>query len=52
VRLSFHTYQGPVGLLSIGLLGLVFTTFYMRTQRLWPVLIAHGVLDFTALANA
>jgi len=52
VRLSFHTYQGPVGLLSIGLLGLVFTTFYLRTQRLWPVLIAHGVLDFVALANA
>jgi uncharacterized protein len=52
VRLSFHTYQGPVGLLSIGLLGLVFTAFYLRTQRLWPVLIAHGVLDFVALANA
>jgi membrane protease YdiL (CAAX protease family) len=30
----------------------VFTTFYLRTQRLWPVLIAHGVLDFVALANA
>ena len=28
VRLSFHTYQGPVGLLSIGLVGLVFTIFY------------------------
>jgi hypothetical protein len=51
VRLSFHTYQGPVGLLSIGLVGLVFTLFYARTQRLWPVLIAHGALDFLALAN-
>jgi membrane protease YdiL (CAAX protease family) len=40
-----------VGLLSIGLVGLVFTIFYARTQRLWPVLIAHGVLDFLALAN-
>lgn len=52
VRLSFHTYQGPVGLLAIGLLGLVFSVFYLRTQRLWPVLIAHGVLDCIALANA
>jgi CAAX protease family protein len=52
VRLSLHTYQGPVGLLAVGLLGLVFSIFYLRTQRLWPVLIAHGVLDFIGLANA
>jgi len=52
VRLSFHTYQGAVGLLAIGLLGLVLSIFYLRTQRLWPVLIAHGVLDFIALAIA
>jgi membrane protease YdiL (CAAX protease family) len=52
VRLSFHTYQGPVGLLAVGLLGLVFSIFYLRTQRLWPVLIAHGVLDFIGLAMA
>ncbi len=52
VRLGFHTYQGPVGLLAIGLLGLLFSIFYLRTQRLWPVLIAHGVLDFIGLALA
>jgi membrane protease YdiL (CAAX protease family) len=52
VRLGFHTYQGPVGLLAVGLVGLVFSLFYLRTQRLWPVLIAHGVLDFTGLAIA
>jgi uncharacterized protein len=52
VRLSFHTYQGPVGLLAVGLLGLVFSMFYLRTQRLWPVLIAHGVLDGIGLAMA
>jgi membrane protease YdiL (CAAX protease family) len=50
VRLAFHTYQGPVGLLAIGLLGLLFSMFYLRTQRLWPVLIAHGTLDFIGLA--
>lgn len=52
MRLSFHTYQGAVGLLAIGLLGLVLSIFYLRTQRLWPVLIAHGLLDFIALAIA
>jgi membrane protease YdiL (CAAX protease family) len=52
VRLSFHTYQGPAGLLAVGLLGLVFSAFYLRTQRLWPVLIAHGALDFIGLAIA
>jgi CAAX protease family protein len=52
VRLGFHTYQGAVGLLAVGLVGLLFAMFYLRTQRLWPVLIAHGVLDFIGLAMA
>ena len=52
VRLSFHTYQGPVGLLGDRPARSVFSIFYLRTQRLWPVLIAHGVLDFIGLALA
>jgi membrane protease YdiL (CAAX protease family) len=51
VRLSFHTYQGLTGLVSIGLVGLIFSIYYVRTWRLWPVLVAHGLLDFAALAS-
>lgn len=51
VRLSFHTYQGPAGMLAIGMIGLILTLFYARTLRLWPVLIVHGLIDFVGLAN-
>lgn len=52
VRVSVHTYQGLPGVVWIALIGLIFSLFYARSQRLWPVLIAHGVLDFIGLANA
>lgn len=51
VRLSFHTYQGLAGLVSIGLIGLTFSIYFVRTRRLWPVLVAHGLLDFAGLAS-
>ena len=52
VRLSFHTYQGALALPSIALFGLVVSGYFARTRRLWPVLIAHGVLDVIGLANS
>lgn len=45
VRLLYHTYQGPVGLLSVFAFGLVLTAFYLRTGRLWPVVFAHILGD-------
>jgi membrane protease YdiL (CAAX protease family) len=50
IRLAFHTYQGPEGLLSIVPVGLVLTLYFVVTRRLWPVIIAHGVLDVVGLA--
>ena len=45
VRLLYHTYQGPVGVLSVMAFGLVMTAFYVRTGRLWPVVFAHILGD-------
>jgi len=45
VRLLCHTYQGPLGSVSILAFGLVLTVFYIRTGRLWPVVFAHILAD-------
>jgi len=45
VRILYHLYQGPVGVLWILAFGLAVTVFYMRTGRLWPVVFAHMLAD-------
>ncbi len=50
IRLAYHLYQGPLGALSIIPMGLVFAYWYARTGRLWPLVIAHGILDFMGLS--
>jgi uncharacterized protein len=49
IRLAYHLYQGPLGALSIIPMGLIFAYWYARTGRLWPLVIAHGILDFLGL---
>ncbi len=39
---------GPVGIASIGV---VLTVYYYRSRRLWPVVVAHGLLDLLALVR-
>jgi membrane protease YdiL (CAAX protease family) len=50
IRLAYHLYQGPAGIVSIIPLGLVFGYWFARTGRLWPVIVAHAIFDFAALA--
>jgi membrane protease YdiL (CAAX protease family) len=50
IRLLYHLYQGPLGVLSIVPLGLVFAGWYARSGRLWPLVIAHALVDFVGLA--
>lgn len=49
IRVLYHLYQGPAGAAAILLLGLIFSLYYVRTGRLWPLIVAHSVLDFVAL---
>jgi membrane protease YdiL (CAAX protease family) len=45
IRLFYHLYQGPLGVLSITPLGLIFSYWYARTGRLWPLVVAHALAD-------
>jgi membrane protease YdiL (CAAX protease family) len=45
VRVSYHLYQGPLGACYVLGVGVVFGLFYARTQRLWPVVLAHMMWD-------
>ena len=45
LRMSFHLWQGPAAFLSFAVFGLLFTLFYIRTGRLWPLIVAHALLE-------
>jgi membrane protease YdiL (CAAX protease family) len=41
-----HTYQGLGGVIKITVLGLLFGAAFLTTrQNLWPVIVAHALLD-------
>lgn len=44
-----HAYQGRTGMLVTGLVGLAFGLAYARLRVLWPLVIAHGMLDTIGL---
>jgi membrane protease YdiL (CAAX protease family) len=45
LRVLIHTYQGVLTFLLILPMGLVFAAYYMRTRRLWPIILAHALQD-------
>jgi membrane protease YdiL (CAAX protease family) len=52
VRLLYHSYQGPYGMMSVLGFGLVLSLYYWRTEALFPAVLAHIIADivpFTAL---
>ena len=49
LRMSFHLYQGPGAFLAFAVFGLLFTLFYIRTGKLWPLIVAHALLEAVAL---
>ena len=50
LRTAAHTYQGLFAALTIIPVGLVFTWYYLRTGRLWPVVVAHSIQDMLAIS--
>jgi uncharacterized protein len=50
-RLAVHLYQGPLSVISIVPAGLAFAWYYAATRRLWPVVIAHSLMDALALGR-
>jgi membrane protease YdiL (CAAX protease family) len=50
LRVLVHTYQGILSLLFILPWGVVFAVYYLRTRRLWPVVLAHALQDAIGFA--
>lgn len=48
LRGSYHLYQGLGGGLGNVVMGVIFGRFWQRTGRLWPLIIAHAVIDIVA----
>jgi membrane protease YdiL (CAAX protease family) len=49
VRLLYHLYQGPIGVLTIVPMGLLYGYVYSRTRQLWPLVVAHVLVDIIGL---
>ncbi len=43
-----HAYQGWLGILRTGLLGLILAGSFLISGSLWPAIIAHAIVDLTA----
>lgn len=50
MQASYHLYQGLASALATGVIFLFFSLYYVRTRRIWPVVLAHMFIDFLALA--
>jgi membrane protease YdiL (CAAX protease family) len=50
IRVFYHFYQGAVGVVGIAPMALLFAYWFARTGRLWPLIVAHALTDFAALA--
>ena len=50
VRLLSHTYQGPLAIATILPLGLIFAAVYLRWRNLWPLVLAHTVMNVAGWA--
>lgn len=45
LRGSYHLYQGFGGFVGNAVMGLLFGWWFQRTRRVWPLIIAHAVID-------
>ena len=51
LRGAYHLYQGFGAGLGNLVMGLVFGYVWRRTGRLWPLVIAHGLIDTVAFVG-
>lgn len=51
IRGSYHLYQGFGGFISNMVFGFLLGWFYQKTRRLWPLIIAHTVIDVVAFVG-
>jgi membrane protease YdiL (CAAX protease family) len=51
LRGSYHLYQGFGGFVGNVIMGLVFGRVWQKTNRLWPLVLAHTLLDVVAFVG-
>jgi membrane protease YdiL (CAAX protease family) len=51
LRGSYHFYQGLGGFIGNLIMGLIFGRIWQRTNRLWPLIVAHTLLDVVAFVG-
>ncbi|MBV9164217.1 MAG: CPBP family intramembrane metalloprotease [Pseudonocardiales bacterium] len=51
LRGSYHLYQGFGGFAGNLVMGLVFARLWQRTNRLWPLVTAHALIDIVAFVG-
>jgi membrane protease YdiL (CAAX protease family) len=48
LRMSCHIYQGPIHMLGIGVVFLIYGLAYWYTKNLWPLILSHALLDLVS----
>lgn len=48
LRLAYHAYQGVIGVVLLIPVGLIFSYWYARSGKLWPIIVAHAVLNLVS----
>ena len=51
IRGSYHLYQGFGGFVGNLIMGAIFGLIYLRVRRLWPLVVAHTLLDVSAFVG-
>lgn len=46
---SYHLYQGLANALTLAVLFSILTVFYVKTRRIWPVILCHMYMDLSAV---
>jgi membrane protease YdiL (CAAX protease family) len=49
LRFSYHLYQGPIATLSVLPLGFLFALVYWRSKSLWPLMVAHTLVNLMSV---
>jgi membrane protease YdiL (CAAX protease family) len=45
LRGSYHLYQGYGGFVGNAIMGVIFGWWFQRTRRVWPLVLAHFIID-------